>query len=381
MKSGKKEIGPVKVLIFSVSIGAGHDSVANALSERLKYDVPGSEIRIVDTFQYINVVLHKVVQGSYMETIRFTPKVWGLLYEQVEEGERLIDMGQILSKLLSPKLEHLLNEFGPHVIIATHAFPTGILAMLKRKGHITVPLASVVTDFHVHAFWVHEGVDRYFLPAPDLDYRLKKSGVKGEQIKVSGIPIRLQFSEKIDRDKERENLSLSNKPIALVMGGGLGLGRIELIAKELLENSDFQVVVVAGKNKRLLGILSDIDDPRLQVFGFVDNVAQIMAAADIIISKPGGVTIAEILAMKKPLFIYSSLPGQEDRNTDYLLNRGAAVKIKKIGKLVSEIESFWENPIRRRHVQEMAEYLGSPHAGELVWEEMLALTENQNVLS
>ncbi len=372
-----RRIMPVRALIFSVSIGSGHDSVANALAERLREDIPGSQVEIVDTFQYINSVLHKVVFGSYMETLKFTPKVWGYLYNQAEDGERLVDLGQILSKLLSPKLEQLLKAFNPEVILTSHAFPTGILAVLKRREHIRMPLAAVVTDFHVHSFWIHHGVDRYFLPAQDLEYQLLRNGIQPETIKGFGIPLRQQFSEKFNMAVTREELQLEQMPTVLVMGGGLGLGRIEVIVKMLLDNSNFQVVVVSGKNKRLHDYLLNLHNPRLKVFGFLENIAKIIAACDLVISKPGGVTTAEVLAMKKPLVIYSSLPGQEDRNIDYLLNKGAAIKVRKLDMLVPEIISLWDNPLRIRHMEEISAQIGSPIASSFVWDELVSLLENR----
>mgnify|MGYP000957578561 CR=1 FL=1 len=368
---------PVKALIFSVSIGSGHDSVAQALAERLLLEAPGSEVKIVDTFQYINRVLNKVVFGSYMETIRFTPKVWGYLYDQAEDGERLVDLGQILSKLLSPKLEQLLTEVNPDVVLATHAFPTGILAVGKKRGQVKVPLVTAVTDFHVHSFWIHESVDRYFIPADDLGFRLRQTGIREERIKAVGIPIRSQFMEAPDAVCAKEELGLNASPAILVMGGGLGLGRIELITRELLNDGTFQVIVIAGKNKRLYGNLQGLNNPRLKVYSYVDNIAHVMAAADIIISKPGGVSSAEILALGKPLVIYSSLPGQEDRNADYLLNKGVAVKVRKMELLLPELMSLWNNSLRIKHMKEMAGQIGSPSSSKLVWDDIFALIGNK----
>lgn len=368
---------PVKALIFSVSIGAGHDSAANSLGETLLDLAPGSEVKIVDTFQYINSVLHKVVVGSYMETLKFTPKVWGYLYDQAEDGERLVDLGQLLSKLLSPKLEHLLEKVNPDVILTTHAFPTGMLSVLKEKGLIKPILVSVVTDFHVHPFWIHQGVDLYFIPAADLAFPLTQSGIAPERIRSVGIPLRPQFRQLLDPLKAKEKLRLEPLPTVLVMGGGLGLGRIELITRSILQDQTFQVLVVAGKNSRLQDNLQDLNNPRLKVLGYVENMAEVMTAADIIISKPGGVTTAEILALGKPLVIYSSLPGQEDRNTYYLLNKGVAIKVRKLEMLIPEIRSLWSNPLRLRHMREMAAQLGSPDSSISVWKHILPVIDNR----
>lgn len=368
---------PLRTLIFSVSIGAGHDSVAKALAERLLLDSPDSEVNIIDTFQYINGALHKVVMGSYMETLKFTPKVWGYLYEQAQEGEMLVDLGQLLSKLLSPRLEQLLNDYKPDVILTTHAFPTGMIAVLKQRGQLNVPLVAAVTDYHVHSFWVHPEVDRFYLPAKDLSYSCKKFNINPAKILGTGIPIRSQFAKAQDKQEARKALNIAKKTTLLVMGGGWGLGRIELITKELLKHEEFQVLVVAGTNKELKNSLLSIRNERLKVFGFVENMVQVMSASDLIISKPGGVTIAEILAVGKPLVIYSSLPGQEDRNTEYLLNRGAAIRVQKIEMLIPEILSFWHSPLRRKIMEEISRELGKPNSSKMIWEDIRNLITEQ----
>lgn len=366
-----KRTKPLKALIFSVSIGSGHDSVARALAESLLSELPGSEAKIIDTFKYINLVLHKVVFGSYMETLKLTPRVWGYFYEQAQDGEKLTDLGQLFSKVLSPKLEQLLLDVNPDVILATHAFPAGILAEVKKRSQIKVPLAVAVTDFHVHSFWIHQGIDLFFIPAADLSYSLIKAGIGPEKIRPVGIPIGSQFSETIDRNEAKARIGFENDdPIVLVAGGGLGLGRIEQITREILDDQEFNVLMVAGKNQRLLGIMHDMHNPRLKVFGFVENMAQILAASDLVISKPGGVTSAEVLAMAKPLIIYSSLPGQEDRNTDYLLNKGVAIKVKKLDMLNHELKCLWNNGLRLRQMKEMAMEIGSPQSSRLVWDNL-----------
>ena len=118
-----------------------------------------------------------MVSGSYKETIKFTPKVWGYLYDQAEDGERLVDMGQLLSKLLSPKLDQLLRGFKPDVLICTHAFPVGILSVLKERKNINIPLVACITDFTVHSFWLHSQVDMYVIASSDLTYTLEEGMV------------------------------------------------------------------------------------------------------------------------------------------------------------------------------------------------------------
>jgi len=368
---------PMKILIFSVSIGAGHDSVAQAIAERLLAEAPGSEVKIVDTFRYINSILNKVVVGSYMETLRFTPKVWGYLYDQAEKGDKLVEFTQVFAKIISSKLTQLIEQVNPEVLIATHAFPTGMLGTMKNQGKLKIPLVSAVTDFHIHPIWISKGVDRYFIQSADLAYPLLQEEIPWEKIKPVGIPIRMQFGQKTNPLEVKKEYNLSGNPLVLVMGGGLGLGRIEAITKKILNDERFGVVVVTGKNKRLYESMRKLQNPRLHLFSYVDDMAKIIAACDLIISKPGGVTSAEVLAMNKPLIIYAAFPGQEDRNTDYLLNRGVAIKVKNLEMLIPELLALWENPLRLQQMREMAQHLGSPHSSKLLWDNIWQYIEGK----
>lgn len=353
-----------RILFFSVSIGAGHDLAAQALVQEINRRYPECQTKVVDTFKYINPVLNKVIVGSYMESLKFNPKIWGYLYEQAEQGEKLVDLGQILSKLVSVKMKKLLTEFDPEAIVCTHAFPAGILSILKGNGDVRVPLIGVMTDYTVHPFWIHSNIDKYVIPCSELAPEIEAYGVEPGKILPAGIPLRTQFSAQIDRQTARRSLGLVDKTTFLVMGGGLGLGEIEKIITELGNaDLDIQIVSVTGKNDRLRTKLQLISAANtIKVFGFVDNMAEVMAACDFIITKPGGLTTAEVLAVGLPMIIINPLPGQEDRNTEFLLNSGVAIKIRKINNLVSQIKQLVSNEKRQRHIREMAGELGKPEA-------------------
>jgi processive 1,2-diacylglycerol beta-glucosyltransferase len=352
------------ILLFSVSIGAGHDLAAQALIQEINSRHPECRTMLVDTFKYINPVLDKVISGSYMESLKFNPKIWGYLYDQAEQGAKLVDLGQVLSKLVSVKMKKLLNEFEPEAIICTHAFPAGILSILKGNGEVQVPLLGVLTDYTVHPFWIHSNIDKYVIPCGDLMPEITAYGIEAEKILSAGIPLRTQFTKPIDRQDARRKLGLADKTTFLVMGGGLGLGEIEKIISEL-GNADIniQIVAVAGKNHRLqtkLQLLSTIN--KVKAFGFVDNMAEVMAACDFIVTKPGGLTTAEVLAVGRPMIIFNPLPGQENRNTDFLLNSGVAIKVRKLNHLVPQIKQLLSNEKRQRVLGEMIEELGKPMA-------------------
>ncbi|MDD4754418.1 MAG: glycosyltransferase [Desulfitobacteriaceae bacterium] len=354
------------ILFFSVSIGAGHDLAAKSLELQFKQSIPDVKTKIIDTFDYINPTLHKVVVGSYMETLKFSPKVWGYLYSQAENGERMVDLGQMLNKLLSYRLQLLIDKFQPDVIICTHAFPAGIVSVLKEKTKLKIPTVVVLTDFTIHAFWIHPNTDCFVIPSNQLTYEGIAQGMPPDKIKPFGIPIRTEFSFPLDKQIVKERLGLDNRPVILVMGGGLGMGAVKETVRSLIANEDNQVLAVCGKNINLqkeLGTLS-YTSRNLHVYGFVENVGELMSAADLIVTKPGGLTTAEVLAKGLPMVIVDPLPGQEDRNTEFLLNWGVGVKAKHHEGLPPLINQLMKNGLRMKQMREMALHLAKPSSAE-----------------
>lgn len=357
-----------KVLLFSVSIGAGHDLAAQAIREEIFCRYPDAEIQTVDTFNYINPVLDRVVKDSYMETIRFTPKVWGYLYDQAEQDSQRVDIKGIMNTLLSGKLEKLVTSFQPDVIVCSHAFPCGMLSTLKRKLNLNTPIIAVVTDFTIHPFWLNEQVDAYILPSEQLRFYLMNAGIPEEKIWPCGLPIRAQFANLPTQAGAREALGLQEKTTLLVMGGGLGLGSIEDIVQTVLRGPlELQVIVICGKNPKLLKKLEGLrsktnSTSNLVLKGFTQEIAHFMCAADMIISKPGGLTTAEVLACGVPLFIVDPIPGQEARNSEFLQNLGVGIKTTRLWNLIPAIQQLLACPLRQQQIKEMATFLAKPHA-------------------
>ncbi|WP_418792454.1 MGDG synthase family glycosyltransferase [Phosphitispora sp. TUW77] len=351
-----------RILFFSVSIGSGHDLAAEAAAGEVISRSPGCRTMIVDTFKYINPVLNKVVAGSYMESLKFNPKIWGYLYNQAEAGDKFIDLNHILSKLVSVKMEKLIKQMDPQAIICTHAFPAGILSILKSKLEFQIPLIAVMTDYTTHPFWVHENIDMYVLPCEEIKYQIKEYGIDEQKIMCTGIPLRQQFAQKINKQEARKKLGLEPEITLMVMGGGLGLGEIEGIINTL-GNADInlQILALTGKNDKLSKALHLLKtENKIKIFGYIDNVAEIMAASDLIITKPGGLTTAEVLAQQLPMIIINPLPGQEDRNTEFLLNNGVAVKVRKLQYLVPQIKYLLKNKTRLLQIKEMSGMISKP---------------------
>lgn len=354
----------MNILIFSVSIGNGHDQVAHTLRDEFIRADDKSRIKIVNTIKFISPILDKVMLDSYLNILKFYPKAWGKIYEKTNKLDPIIDINDITNRLMTSRLHKTINTFIPDAIICTHSFPSSIISNLKQKKIPETPLLSIITDYNIHTSWVNDNTDYYVIPHENLSYVMENYGVINSKILPFGIPIRKEFDERVNLSDVQQRYNLENRKTVLVMGGGLGLGEIYDIVLELdkrLEN--VQIIAVAGRNNRLEQKLKSMTTRnKLAVFGFVNNIYELMELADCIITKPGGVTTAEVLCKQKPLVIFSPLPGQEYENAEFLLNSGVAVatsEVKKIPVLINQILNF---DIRMKSIKDITGYLKKPNA-------------------
>lgn len=352
----------MNVLIFSVSIGNGHDQVAHTLRNEFIRQNNSSGVKILNTIRYISPILDKVILDSYLNILRFYPKAWGKIYEKTNKLDPIIDINDIANRLMTGKFKKVTVNFKPDIIICTHSFPAAIVSRLKQKNKIDCPLITVVTDFNIHSSYINDETDYYVIPHEDLTYVMESFGVEREKVLPFGIPIKREFAEKNKKEELIKKLGLEDKKTILVMGGGLGLGGINNIVKSIDSYmDDIQIIAIAGRNNRLESKLNSLyTRNRLVVYGFVNNVHELMELSDCIITKPGGVSTAEILTKEKPLIIFSPLPGQEYENAEFLLNSGAAVTTSDVRKIPVLIDQIFSSDTRIRRFREMARLLKKP---------------------
>ena len=361
-----------KVLILSVSAGLGHMQAARAIKEACELERPRAEVVILDTFRYVNPFLDKVMFGTYIEMLKFTPVVYGYLYQLAERGQPFSETGKeefnrLLNRLAAPKLIRFLNDFRPQAVVCTHPFPVGILDCLKRSNRFFLPVAATLTDFTVHSFWIFPAVDLFTVAAEELRQAFGAYGVDPAKVYPVGIPINPCFSALPERRAVQHGLGLDPAlPTALVVGGGLGMGPLADIVKALGNTErNLQLIVVTGSNNSLRTKLEKmapgLKNP-VRVLGFVDNVHELMAAADFLVGKAGGLTCAEALAAGLPIFIVDPLPGQEVRNADFLESKGVAFLVDSVRTLVQRTEEMLASPEKLRAVAEKAKRLGKPFA-------------------
>ena len=334
-----------RVLLLYMFENSGHQLASIAIEKAIKELDPQVETLIVNSLDYTNPRIDRVVSNIYLAMLRRTPEIWDYLYDNPKVVRRTNRTTRIINKLSSAKLERLINSFSPDTIVCTQAFPCGVMATYKERRGTDIRLLGVVTDYMAHTYWLYEEVNLYAVPSEASKNDLVERGIEKERIQITGIPIHPKFASRQDRNELRERLNLNpHLPTILIMGGGQGFGPLGETIRCLDElDSHFQVVVVSGMNKSLEKRLKEekvrMKKP-IHVFGYVGNVDELMEASDIIITKPGGMTTAEALAKGLAMVILCPLPGQEERNGHFLTERGIAQRAEdavEVARIVGDL--------------------------------------------
>ncbi|MEG2893788.1 MAG: glycosyltransferase [Clostridium sp.] len=357
----------MKILALTVSAGNGHNKAAESIKDYLTSHFDNIEVEIFDTLKYINPVLDKVVVGSYLTSVKNTPSLYGKLYEYAETEDAVSNISGFVNDILSIKLKKLLARKKPDLVYCTHPFPVEMLSILKRKHKVDIPVVAILTDYAPHSFWFYNHIDAYVIPHEDFIPEVREKGVAKSSIYPLGIPIQDNFLEPMDSKSIREELGLDpDKLTLLLMGGGLGLGHLPDIYKELCFSSlDLQFIICAGNNTKLKNQLEQLQSRTLKktiIYGYTNDIHRLMSASDLLVSKPGGLTISETLVKGLPLIITSTIPGQEEKNADYLVNNGIAARIKDFSELIHLIHQLSNSKLRLGHMREMAIEKSKPYS-------------------
>ena len=347
----------MNILILSASTGGGHMRASRAIENYMGENGEDNNVKIVDSLLYINPILNKTITGGYVYLATKTPKIYGKIYELTNKEERWIGFVSRLNYLFANKLLPLIDEFKPDVIITTHPFPTEMVSILKSKELVNIPLVCIMTDYAPHKAWVNEKVDAYIVSNDDMVEEMKSIGVKEEVIYPFGIPIEQVFFEKKDKDLVLNELELNpNLPTILMMAGSFGVTNVFQIYEDIINiNRDFQVIVITGKNQKLYDefnkIVGSSNKPTKLIY-FTNEVNKFMQAADMIITKPGGLTITEALASNIPMAIFDAIPGQEEENAEFLINHNMAIKLEKDKSCSNIIEELLINKEKLNNMKE-----------------------------
>jgi processive 1,2-diacylglycerol beta-glucosyltransferase len=355
-----------KILIFSASIGNGHNQAARAMQESLAEE--GYTSMVIDTLEYISPTFHKILLEGYMSLLRISPRMWGRIYHNTEKT-RFFDLNVFVNKLLANKLKKLINSVQPDAFIATHPFASCMLSVLKGRNEWKQPIYTIITDYTIHPSWINHHINYYFIAHEQLYYLVDIYRHDYAKFKPMGIPISKKFTDSLDTEELRQRFGIRPEQKSIILsGGGLGLGPMEKVLEGLEKiNKPLKIFVLTGLNDKLFQKVNRSEHRHEVVpLRFVENFHEYLQVADLIVTKSGGLTTAEVLSKQVPMIIYNPLPGQEERNSHFLLNNACALHANVIEQLIYFIEELIENPEKASYMKQMAKRVAKPDAAQKI---------------
>lgn len=330
-----------KILILSASTGHGHNEAAKSLKNEL--EATGYDVGIVEPLKEDGRVMDMLIDDGYNILARKLPKMYGKLYKIT--SHKFVNKGVItfFNMTLSSTIYQLIQQQKPDLLIITHPLLVNVVSFLRASRRIDLPFIAVVTDYMAHQFYVNKYVDAYIVGSNYTKDTLTEKGVIENKIFTYGIPIRKEF-------RKPRNVSRDKMFTILLMGGGMGISYIKKCLRTILDNEhSFSIFVVCGNNHKLKRELEEkyadeINGNKVQIYGFTSHIAELMDQSDVIVTKPGGLTVTEAINKNIPIIIPFFIPGQEEENTEILLKAGVAISVRHPSELNEVLSRFCEKP-------------------------------------
>lgn len=371
-----------KVLILSASVGAGHLRAAEALEKAFNQSGSAEEVKNIDVLNYTNPLFRRLYGKAYLDMVNTMPEVLGWMYDSLDKPWENERRRLALDRLNTQPLISLLKKEKPDLAVCTHFLPSEIISWLKAKGKISFPQAIVVTDFDAHAMWLCHHYEHYFVALEETKIHLAKLGIPADKLTVSGIPIDPLFAEPKDKQAMRDKYGLDkDKLTIMVSAGGFGVGNIEHLLSALSElQTSAQVIAVCGRNNDLKTKLEKLaaeklnnDRVRFLPIGFTREMDEYMSASDLIVGKPGGLTTSEAMAKNLVFVVVNPIPGQEERNSDHLLEKGCAIKCNNLPVLAYKIDELVKDKARFETMKANVSNFARPNASREIVEKLKTL--------
>jgi len=376
-----QNLGPApRVLILSASAGAGHLRAAEALEVASKAHFPQAEVTNLDTFQLISRPLRKLYGEGYLNLVTHAAPIVGHLYDLTDKPVEKDDLRVRIERAAAGRLRRKVRELNPALVICTHFLPASLLMHEVREHGLDTKVVTVVTDFDVHGLWVAPRTHHYFVANNDAHVLLCSQGVTSEAVTVTGIPTHPSFAEEKDRSTLAAKYGLdADLPTMLFSAGGFGVGPIEDVLRALLKvDTQCQLILACGRNQELLGkaksIIANTDSKvKTVAIGFTKAMDELMSISNLMIGKPGGLTSSESFVKGLGWIIINPIPGQEERNSDMILEHGAGIRCRNLGTLAYRAEQILGDRRRLRQLQSNAWDLSAPDAAAKILKTSKAL--------
>ena len=378
-----------QLLILSVSAGNGHVRAAQALCATAEAQMPPCSAIHIDAMAHVASGFRKVYTDWYVQLVNRAPEVWSYLHQKADSTPHSATSQRLrrgIERVSAGPLLREIRRIRPQAIVCTHFLPAELLMRERAKGRIDCPVWLQVTDYDLHNMWLVPDMQGYLAATEEVAFRMRARGLPADRIHVTGIPVMPVFSRPdapaLARDANAVRLGLDPaRTVVLMASGGGGMGNLPAMVARVLTldgpGSDFQVIAVAGRNVAAYEALQALalrHPGRLVAVGFTDEMEKLMAAADLVVTKPGGLTISECLALGKPMLLVSPIPGQEEHNAGFLMEEGAAWLAYDTIGLEYKLAELMAAPDKLRRMAQKSRALGKPDAARNVLDRVLGAT-------
>lgn len=357
-----------RILILYITNLSGHYKAAKAIEKSLKEIDKDCHIYSLDLFKYLHPYSSAIINFLYSLVIKRLPYLWGGIYDKNLVIKGLNPLKGFNHFCNRGKIRRLINKIKPQAVICTQAFPCGVASFFKSSED-KFSLIGVVTDFWPNSFWFYKEVDYYVTFSGWSRYKFEQAGIDPEKLKNLGIPIRPEFSREYAKAEIATEFNLNkNLPAILIMGGSSGIGPIKHITSSLdKSNQDFQMIVVCGKNRKLYRWFTRQHFKKpLKFFSYIEEVYKLMSFSDVIISKPGGITISESLSKGLAIIVLKPIPGQEENNLKFLLKEKLALAAQDPGQVRLLIEDLLQNRDKLEKIKERNKSFSKPDSSNQI---------------
>lgn len=357
------------ILVVTASMGSGHNKAANAVAEAIKRKYPVNKINVIDFMSTETAYFNSLVKDIYLKMLDHTPSVYEFFYKFTSDSTKGSTIQSVFAHAMKKDMRELIKKYEADMVICTHPFPCAAASYLKQTGEINIPLITVMTDFCVHQFWLYKNIDIYFTANDLLKKEMVNQGLVEERIFVTGIPVGYNFRVDYNRDDLLAKFKLEkDKPVALIMGGGLGLGGVKnaLCQLERLKK-DIQILVITGANVALWSEMNEYaqhSKHKIFVWGYSHNIQEFMSVATFLISKPGALTISEALTRELPMILHDPIPGPEVDNAKFVSDNGAAIWVRHQDTLDAVVREVLSDATILPKLRNNAKVLKKPYASD-----------------
>jgi processive 1,2-diacylglycerol beta-glucosyltransferase len=361
-----------KIMILTASYGDGHIHASRALKQSFaKAGI--DQVIIIDLMKEAHPILNKISRTLYLKssiTSQYGLDYYGWSYYMTRDTKPDVAWNRYFNILGKKKLKEIIEQERPDAVIST--FPFGSAPLLCRR--FGIPTFTVVTDFALHTRWLNRDINKYYVATEELKEQMVSNGVSRQRIQVSGIPVRKQFADHEEREAGKAALQWAGQPkTILILAGSYGFKYIEEMIHNLQAVEDSQIVIVCGRNTKLEQKLrmKYTDQPHLYIFGFIDHIHEIMSISSCLVTKAGGITLSEALALKLPCFIFKPFAGQEKENAIFLSSKQVASVSNSPQELAFQIRHFFSEDIHSAEIKKRVDLIQKKTAADFIVKDLL----------